>query len=199
VQRPPIPVIAFLGTLAFAGAGYGSYQLVLDMREAPPPAAAAAPAPWIEQHLGSSLVFEAPVQLKLENIELAANVKPLVSSSSYLTGEANGLSIAATAFTYREASSINLDAAADGAIANIRALPGTQLLEPTKTPATVAGEQAIELGARVKRDSGQMLRVHGAVLAHGSELFIFMLIASADPPATTESWQRLRQSIHLAH
>jgi hypothetical protein len=198
VKRPPVPVIAFLGTLAFAAAGYGSYELVLRLHDDPAPAGAPATR-WIEQHAGSSLVFAAPVQLELDNFELPANVKALVSSSSYLTGESGGMSIAATAFTYRDRSAINLDAAAESAIANIRSLPDMQLLEPTKQPATIAGEPAIEVGARVKRDTGQMLRLDGAVLAHGSELFIFVLISSADQPTANASWQRLRESIHLAH
>lgn len=192
MRRPPVPVIAFLGTLAFAGGGYGTYELVRTLR----PAAEPQQAAWSEQQVGS-VHFSSPVPLKDEKVDLPDNVKQLVTASRYLAGEASGVTLAATAFTYKDGTQINLEGAADGALANIRAVPGIQDMVPAKKPATLLGKPAIDLEAKMRRDKGENLQLHGVVFASGPELFIFMMIAKDEHHDAAETWHRLRKSIRL--
>lgn len=192
MQRPPIPVIAFLGTLAFAGGGYGTYELVRYLR---PPVEQAQAQPWTQQQL-ASVHFESPVPLKDEPVALPDNVKQLVTASHYLAGEAGGITLATTSFTYKDGTPIDLQGAADGALANVRAVPGIQDMQPEKKPATLLGKPAIDLEAKMRRDK-ESLRVHGVVFENGSELYIFVMIAKDERREAADAWHRLRESIRL--
>ncbi len=194
MKRPPTYFIVAIGIVGSVLAGFGSHELVARLRREP----AAAEPKWYAQRLGAAFELDVPFALQPEPLPIADNVKPLVVSMEYLTGEGDGLAIAASASQYRDGVPLDLEGAATGAIAKIRAVPGIRSVDPKTTKTAIVGKPAMDVEAVATRDRGESLRMHAVAFGAGSRLFVVMLIGGADHPATDRAWQRLRASIRAA-
>ncbi len=197
MRRPPSFLVIAGGVVGFVLAGAGSHALVQWLRREPAVPAAIVEHAWLPQHIGRAIEFDAPFALAPDQMPIPDAVKPLVVSTSYLQGEADGMMIGAMAFSYREGVTPDLDAAAAGAIANMRTVPGTLSISPKTTKGTLLGKPAVDVEATIRRDNAEPLRMHGVVFAIASELYVTISVARADQPAGDAAWQKLRASIHI--
>lgn len=189
---------AVTGAVAFIVTGAVMRHVLSPARHEPEIASEIVDATWVEERLGPEVVFEAPWPLESTSPDLPLELRALVKSSTWRSHEAHGLVIQAIAFTYRDGVPGDLDGAAQGAIANLRTVPGTLAVEPTTTETTVDGVRAIELAAIIRRDRGEPLRLRGLTLLIDHTLISFMLSAPADQVVAGRVWDRMRQTIRRA-
>jgi hypothetical protein len=151
---------------------------------------------WLQQSLaGSQYVFSAPWPLERQLLTLPLEVQKLVTTMETYGHEADGLNIMAMRAVYQDGVALSLEGAADGAIANVRSMPGVASVEGSKAPSSVAGQPAYEVTATVRREHGEPLAMHGIVFNHGNELCQLILTSRADQAIAGQAWEKLRSSI----
>jgi hypothetical protein len=153
---------------------------------------------WTKQSFGNgAFSFESPIPLKTEAVELPESIRAQIREMTSLTGEAQGLNVGASYMVLPDGRTPSLDGAAEGALGNIRKVPGTVSVDAKKHPTTVMGRDAIEVEASVKRGDRGPLELHLLVVERGSAMLQLMVLHLQGQPAGEGVWQKLRQSVKV--
>ena len=93
----------------------------------------------------------------------------------------------------------SLEGAANGAINNLKTVPGTTNVAAGKHELMLFNGQTpgFEIDARIERQRGEPLQMRGVVFGNGPELYQILMICRADQARGAAVWERIRSSIHV--
>ena len=181
---------------AFIAGAWITRQGIDWLRREPAVSSKVVQQPWVTQSFDSSgCVFDVPWPLQPTSLDFPPAAARAMVSSTVLTHEADGMNIMAMHISLLPGTSGNLEGAADGAINNMRTVPGTVSVNGSKHPATLLGQPAFDIEARIERQRGGPLQLYAVVFGQGTELYQVQFIAAADQPAAQATWKRLRDSL----
>lgn len=196
MNSKPLAVVVGL-VAAFAGA-FVARKAFQHFRREPTVARDILTRPWVKQQIGQSGVgLETPWRLEGLSMPLPKELSGLVSEWTWIGHEADGLNIMAARVRYAPQVVTSLEGAAQGALKNLRAMPGILKVTPQEYDTTLLGQPAIELDARLERKTGEPLRVHAIFGMRGPDLFQVLLISRADQPLGEKVWDKTRATIRL--
>lgn len=191
--------LRFVVVIVAAVAGsIGARSAIEWARREPGVAASVLTQPWSEVAPGGKdVVFDAPLVPKPTTLDLPADVR--AQTRQVITGsvEDKGLNVLTMYMQLAPGRVGNLEGAADGALSNIKNIPGTSVASSHKTNTTIAGLPAIEIEATVQRGKSDEIKLHGLVLGRGEELFQVLVAHRLDQPRGDEVWQRMRGTVRV--
>jgi len=192
------PFTVVVGIVAAVAGSMGARSAIEWARREPAVSASVLAKPWSEVAPGGrDLVFESPLVPRPTALDLPAGVRTQTRQVTAEAVEGEGLNIMTMYMALIAGRTPNLEGAADGALSNIRAMPGASLASSRKTPATIAGLPAIEIEATVQRARADDLKLHAIVLGRGEELFQVLVLHRLDQPKGDEVWERMRASVKV--
>jgi len=154
---------------------------------------------WVTDEIGqSSVMLDTPWRLEGVSMPFPKEFAGRVQQWTWIGREKDGLNVMAGRIVFSRTERPNLEGAADGMIANIQAMPGTQSVSTRKSEKKLLGSPTIEVEMRIQRKKGDPLLMHGLVChVRQSELVQLYSIARADQPLGTEAWARMRNSMRI--
>ena len=185
-----------VGIAAFIAGSYAARTAIDFIRREPGVSSKLVQASWVQQAIGGTS-FDVPWPLETQDLKLPDQVARLVQSGITLSHEADGLNVMAMHMAFVSGTPTSLDGAAEGAVNNLRTVPGTLSIAPEKHEMTLfnGSTRAIEIGARIERERGVPLQMRGVVFGNGPELYQILMICRADQTNGPGIWVRIRSSI----
>lgn len=194
MESKSVKVIAAI--VAFLVGGFLARQAIDWIRREPAVSKNVVEKAWVQQTWGASQYsFEAPWRLEAMDLKFPPELTRLIKSSSALGHEADGLLVQAQHILYDPTVQLSLEGAADGALANLKSVPGTKATANEKKQTTVLSLPAYEFSARIERERGFPLQLHGLVFAEGQELYQLQVICRADQEEGSAAWRKILASI----
>lgn len=196
LERKPV-VRILVGVIAFFAGAYALRHVTDWFRREPQLAAELQRRSWVEQPLGTSgIALTVPWRLEPQLLQLPPEIGRVVASSTSLSHEAEGLNVTALHISFLHGTPTNLEGAADGAIAKLRTVPGTELANVSKSETSVLEGPGIEIEARIERERGVPLRMRGIIFGNGPEFYQVLVVYRDDQTSGDGLWKRLRSGIH---
>jgi hypothetical protein len=187
-----------IGILAFVAVGYLTRQAVHWFRKGPGIPSRLLERTWIDQPIakGETVVVAVPWPLDPAKLDFPPEMARMVTHSETLRHQADGLHIMTMYAFFGKVKTLSLDQAADGALRNIKTVPGTASVKSAKRETTVLGcQRAFELEARITRTEGEPVLMHELMFVMGRALYQIILIHMADEPLGPKVWDRIRSNI----
>jgi len=198
VSRKPLALVA--GIVAFFAASYFTRQAIDFVRRDQQISKQILEKSWVEQGLGAtSLAFNVPWNLQPQDLSLPPQLAKLIQSSVTMSHEADGLHVSAMHMAFVPGTPTSLEGAANGAINNLKTVPGTTNVAGGKHELMLFNGQTpgFEIDARIERQRGVPLQMRGVVFGNGPELYQILMICRADQASGAAIWERIRSSIHV--
>jgi hypothetical protein len=126
----------------------------------------------------AGLRVKLPARPQSKSVQLPAQVRELVESMATYEIKEGTTTIGMSHVVYKIPEA-NLDGAADGAIAQVKAQPGVTIFTSSKDPIVVSGLQGRSISMNYKR-SGHAINQYGLVFVRGNEAWQMQIIGAGE-------------------
>jgi hypothetical protein len=191
-----IPALLFLFLDA---AEIGQWTVRKFTTAEPPVAAELLTQRWVDHPVGSRLMLFVPWPLEPAETSLSRELAASVEEATTRTLARDGITILTRYFRFRPGTPVNLEAGADGAIANMKATYGADSVEGSKKKVSFLDEPAFEIDVLVQRGAQEPLRVRAFLTGNGPHSEMLFLAYRDDQPRGALVWKRLREGMRLRH
>lgn len=153
--------------------------------------------PWPDKIvLADEVVLETPFKLNPTDLEVPEGKRDLISDSASYFYQSKDLSVASATVSYRPGVTLNLGGAADGALARMRAVPGTKSVDSVKRETVALGDGGMEIEAQIARQ-GETLEMHGLFFLRQQRMYQLIFIATVKHKERTAMWDRMKASMRF--
>lgn len=150
--------------------------------------------PWLKQRL-AGITFTTPWKLEAFDLPVPAEVARAIRNSTTLSHDEGATSVMAMHTEFVPGTAMNLEKAADGAIANVKRTTGVTMVKAKKSQTSVSGVAAYEIDAFVGSNGAPAAHMHGVVFADGAHLYQLMFICRNDDPQGDVVWQKMKAGV----
>lgn len=153
--------------------------------------------PWPDKLvLANEVALETPFKLIPNEHEWPEGAKELFIESTSYSYEEKNLSITALTISYHPGVTLDLEGAVDGALAGLRAVPGTTKVDTVKREKVDLGDGGRELEARVVRH-GETAEIHQLIFLRQRRLYQLIFVVPPNHKQTAATWERMKSSVHF--
>lgn len=176
-----------------------AYRPLVDaLRDEPAVSPEMLSTPWQTVKLANaSLQLDLPFEVTRQDPEMPPEVRANTEAASRYVSNGAGPTFELSHIRGTSAIESTLDAAADGAIAGVRGVPGTVSANVERRGRLVSGVPALGLDGRIERERGDPLAYHGLVVIRDRDIWILSCGYGLNQSAGKDACERIRESIEL--
>lgn len=153
--------------------------------------------PWTDKIiLADEMVVDTPFKLTPTELRIPEEKRELISDLRSYFGKRKDVSVLTAMFSYHPGVTLNLDAAVDGALESMRAVPGTKSVDSVKRDTMALGDGGIEMEARITQN-GEPLEMHGIFILRQRRLYQLIFVAPVKHKERTATWERMKSSVRF--
>lgn len=155
-----------------------------------------ATRPWKDTVvLVDNIKVDVPWPLQSSEVKLPPNIAKLTTHLDSFSHEEDGLTVAITKTTFQTGFPLDLDAAADGGLKQMRAKPGTLSIDSKQNDVKIDSERGIEAVGVINTARSAKYPFHFLVFSRGSVVCLVMSISEGGQSHEAEVWERMKKSL----